>query len=150
MQTINVSQVLPLDPKRAFELIADHERFLSGGTLRCQITRPGTEEKNGLGARRKVDAKSIIFIEDIVAFERPDHYEYKIVELGGPIGRFLALNHHGGRLQLRPHARGTQIDWTSTFSVTTPVIGRAIEKMIAPGIERAFSRLLSRAARQSI
>lgn len=149
MQTINVSQKLPLEPEQAFALIADHERFLSGGALQCRITQPGNEEKNGLGARRVVNAKSIIFVEDIVAFQRPDHYEYKIVELGGSVGRFLALDHHGGRLQLQPHAEGTQVEWTSTFSVTTPLIGRLIERMIAPGISKAFSKLLSRAANQS-
>src|SRR5271155_5318026 len=78
---------------RVFDLVGDHERFLSGARTRTVITRSGDPERNGKGCLRTVHTQPAIrFVEEITSWERPVSYEYWIRESSLPI------RHHGGLL----------------------------------------------------
>lgn len=148
MHQIQVTILIAADQERTFDALSDHERFLSGRGLSCKLVRAGTAEPNGLGARRQVDAGNLVFNEDIVAFERPNSYQYLITELGGSLGRWLPLEHQLGRLEFTETDHGTRVDWTSRFLVRIPILGWFIERLFGLGLKRSFNKLLARASRE--
>jgi hypothetical protein len=148
MHQIQVTTVIDADRERTFEALSDHERFLSGQGLSCQLVRAGASEPNGLGARRRVDAGNLVFNEDIVAFERPISYQYLITELGGSLGRWLPLEHQLGLLEFTDTDSGTRVDWKSRFLVRIPILGWLIERMFGVGLKGSFNKLLAKANRE--
>jgi hypothetical protein len=147
MHQIQVTTLIGADRERTFEALSDHERFLNGRGLKCQLVRAGDSEPNGLGARRRVDAGNMVFNEDIVAFDRPNSYEYRITELGGSMGRLLRLQHEHGRLELIEEKAGTRVVWTTRFRVRIPILGWLLERLMGAGLKGSFSRLLAQANR---
>jgi hypothetical protein len=145
MYRIHVQHALPADRHQAFALLSDHSRFIRGPQVSCQLVRAGETEPNGLGATRRVDAGNIVFHEDIVVFERPAAYEYKITRLEGSLGRWLPIRHRMGRLELSDQGEQTQVDWISEFDISIPGVGRVMESMMGKSLERAFLRLLKQA-----
>ena len=49
------------------------------------------------------------------------HLDYLIVKLSVP------FEHHGGWIRLTPGGDGTHVDWRSSYTVPTPLVGRLQE-----------------------
>ena len=145
MHTINISQTYSADPGRVFAALTDHEQFLSGKGLSCTLITAGENERNGLGAVRRVDGGSMVFTELINVFDRPQAYEYRITELSGWMGRMLPMHHVQGRLEFSETDEGTRVDWMSRFEVRIPLLGWLLERVLGHSLISAFGRLLTRA-----
>ena len=144
MHTINISQTYTAGRNQVFELLADHERFLAGKDLSCTLITPGGDERNGLGAVRRVDGGSMVFTERINLFDRPQAYEYLIIELTGWMGRWLPMHHVQGRLEFSETAEGTRVDWMSRVEVRIPLLGWLLERVLGHSLISAFGRLLAK------
>ena len=132
-------------PERVFDAAADHETFLRSkdGTT-CMIVRAGATERNGLGCIREVRAgRRARYVEEIVAWDRPNGFEYLIRETSLPI------RHEGSRLAFIPRGTGTDVTWTARFAVTVPVIGGLLRVWLDHLLTRAFTEFL-RAAKQKL
>jgi hypothetical protein len=127
-----------------FALVSDHERFLRGfGVDRCVVTTPGTPAPNGLGAIREVVSGPIRFLEEIVRFEPPHRYDYRIVRLTVS-GVAMPMEHELGWLELQEAAGLVRLDWFSRFRITLPLAG-ALESRLALQFGRSFGKLLGQA-----
>ncbi len=147
MREIHVSHHFGAPPERVFAALADHERFLTMGGIRCRLQREGTLERNGIGAVREVEGDGLRFVEHITAFDAPRHYEYVIRTLVRSNGAALPLRHERGWLDFMIEGDGTRVDWHSRIHATIPVLGPLlIEPLVARKLKRAFGALLSRAA----
>ncbi len=128
-----------------FDAVSDHERFFRGhGVTRSQVTRPGRDEKNGLGAIREIDAGGHHFVEEVVRFERPRRFDY-IVRSVTRGGMRLPMQHELGWLELSEQGRGTHLEWRSRFRITIPLLGGVLERVMGPRMAQAFQRLLEQA-----
>ena len=151
MREIHVSHHFAAPPETVFAAIADHERFLTMGSMRCRLQREGTPERNGIGAVRQVEGDGLRFVEHITAFDAPRHYEYVIRSLARSSGAALPLRHERGWLDFTRDANGTRVDWHSRVHATIPLLGPLlIEPLVARKLQRAFSALLSHAAARMI
>ncbi|HEX4338304.1 MAG TPA: SRPBCC family protein [Polyangiaceae bacterium] len=132
---VHIETAAPLE--RVFELMSDHESFISGPGARCTLTRPGKSEKNGLGAVREVDALGLHFLEEVTLFERPRRYDYLVRSISLK-GRRLPFAHDAGWLEFSERAGKTRVDWHSRFRVTIPVLGFVIERLSGRKLAAAF------------
>jgi uncharacterized protein YndB with AHSA1/START domain len=131
--------------ERVFDALADHERFFRGRPIeRCVVTKPGTHEKNGLGAVREVDVGGQHYVEEVVRFERPRRFDY-IVRSVTRGKRKLPVQHALGWLELGETSAGTTVEWRSRFRFRIPLLGRLIERTQGPKVARLLERLLAQA-----
>jgi uncharacterized protein YndB with AHSA1/START domain len=138
MRTIRVEKLLHAPAERVFDVLADHEGYVRfPGVKSATLTRTGTAERNGVGAVRQIDLGAARFEEEIVAFERPNLLEYRIIRSRPPI------EHELGRLRFTPRPDGVEVIWTSTFRVKVPVIGGLLTLVAVRTMASAFDRVLA-------
>jgi uncharacterized protein YndB with AHSA1/START domain len=137
MRTIKVTRQIPAPPERVFDLLADHanyDRFR--GVRSSELLSEGNPPPNGVGAMRLVRSGPIRFEERITTFERPTKLDYLIVKINAP------YEHEGGRIRLSEQDGGTRAEWTSAFSVPTPLVGGIQERIWSYILARGFRRVL--------
>jgi uncharacterized protein YndB with AHSA1/START domain len=104
MRTIRVQRTLKAPIEDVFEVLADYEGYVRfPGVRSAKVVRPGSSERNGLGAVREIDLGSAWFREEITAFERPSRLDYHILK-SRP-----SMEHEGGSIRLRPVEGGTEV-----------------------------------------
>jgi uncharacterized protein YndB with AHSA1/START domain len=138
MEQIHVNVYIHAPVERVFDAVSDHEGFLrSEDGTRTTLLRPGTTERNGLGALREVRVgRRVRYVEEITAFARPTSFSYQIIESRPP------LKHHGSQMRFTPRGEGTEIDWTGRFELTVPLVGRALGPITRRMLTAAFTELL--------
>ena len=139
-RSIRVERRLDAPVEGVFEILADHagyDRF--GGIRRAELLRPGTSDRNGVGALRRVTIGPFTFDEEITAYEPPSRLDYLIVKLN------LPYEHEGGSIRLGPaDGGGTDAIWTSTFEI--PIrLGGVAERAFALVFARGFDKTLEKA-----
>jgi uncharacterized protein YndB with AHSA1/START domain len=137
MYEVHVHTEIVAPIERVFEAMSDHESFIGGAGGRCVVTRPGGSEKNGLGAIREVDAMGLHFVEEVLRFERPHRYDYRVRSIAVK-GRPLPFAHELGWLEFSELAGKTRVDWHSRFRIPIPVLGFVIERLSGPRLAAAF------------
>ena len=125
-----------------FDAMADHGRYYRFRPIsQSELTREGDADKNGVGAVRRLRAGLLRFDEEITAYERPNRLDYLIIDVNVP------LDHDGGSIRFEPTKSGTKVLWTSSFRITTPVVGGPLGAAFGLGLRRSFTRMLEDAAR---
>jgi uncharacterized protein YndB with AHSA1/START domain len=138
MQTIDITETIPLPIERAFELLADHANYHRfPGITRSELLENGTPAPNGLGAVRRVALGDVVLDEKITGFEPPERLEYRIIA-----SKPVNVVHEGGTMELTAVAEGTRIRWRSSFKLSIPVIGWFVTRRAAKQFERGFRSLL--------
>jgi uncharacterized protein YndB with AHSA1/START domain len=83
---IEVTRTLNAPIEKVFEMLTDHANYKQfRGIDDSELIREGNSETNGLGAQRRIKAGPVTFFEDVVAFERPTLFEYRIVKMTPPL-----------------------------------------------------------------
>lgn len=138
MEEVHVNVYIHAPAERVFDAVSDHARFLSNEDGLCTtILKPGIEEHNGLGCVREVKVgRGARYVEEITAWERPSSFDYQIRGTSQP------LRHHGARVRVIPRGEGTEIDWTTRFEITLPLVGRALGPLFRRMLTAAFTELL--------
>jgi len=137
MRSIHVTRSIPAPPEAVFDRLADHANYDRFRPIhRSELVREGDPAPNGVGALRRIKVFPLVFEEEITAYERPTRLDYLIVKLNVP------FRHDGGSIKLTPAGDSTHVDWRSTYSVPTPVIGGAEELVFQSLLVRGFRRVL--------
>jgi uncharacterized protein YndB with AHSA1/START domain len=137
MRSVHVTRTIPAPAEKVFDLLADHANYDRFRAINgSKLLREGDPAPNGVGALREIKVRPLTFEEEITAYERPTRLDYLIVKLNVP------FQHDGGSITLSPDGDATHVDWRSTFSVPTPVIGGAQEVVWQPVLARGFRRVL--------
>jgi uncharacterized protein YndB with AHSA1/START domain len=138
MAHIDVTKTLDAPIEHVFEMLSDHAAYAANfrGVRKSSVTREGDAEPNGLGAVRAITAGPIHFEEEITAFERPTRMDYLIVRVNAPIV------HEGGSIRLEPEGDRTRVHWTSTFSVSTPVVAAPLGATLQFVFGQGFKSML--------
>jgi hypothetical protein len=137
VQTITVVRVVGAPIDQVFDRLAEHERYGEfRGVRSARLLKPGTLEKNGVGAVRAIVSAIGSFEEEITRFDRPRRMDYQIIRSRPP------LEHQGGSVELEATAGGTRVTWTSTIRVKSPVLARFLTKLATGAGTRAFDAIL--------
>lgn len=98
-------------PEHVWDVLADHEGMTKWAPgLKATLTTPGTGERNGVGAVRRIEGPGPVppIVERIVTFEPGRHLGYDAIS-GVPFRGYR------GDVELRPAGSGTEILWSITI-----------------------------------
>jgi uncharacterized protein YndB with AHSA1/START domain len=144
MRSVHVTRTIPAPAEKIFDLLADHANYDHFRPINgSELLREGDPVPNGVGALRRIKVRPLTFEEEITAYERPTKLDYLIVKLNAP------LDHHGGSITLVPEGDATRVDWRSSFTVPTPLVGGVQEMIWQPVLARGFRRVLEDVERMS-
>jgi hypothetical protein len=137
MRSVHVTRTIPAPAEDVFDLLADHANYDQFRPIHgSELVEQGDPVPNGVGALRRIKVWPLVFDEEITVYERPTRLDYLIVKLNVP------FKHDGGTINLSRDGGGTLVDWRSSFSVPTPVIGGVEELIWEPVLARGFRRVL--------
>ena len=137
MQSVHVTRTISAPAEAVFDLLADHANYERFRPIHASaLLREGEPAPNGVGALREIKVRPLTFEEEITAYERPGRLDYLIVRLNVP------FEHHGGSIRLSSEGEATHVDWRSSFTVPTPIVGGVEELVWKPVLARGFRRVL--------
>ena len=115
-----------------FERISDHEAMGDWpGIGSCRLVREGTP-RNGLGAVRQVKARGLTILEEIVHYEPPLRYDYRITK-GLPVD-------HLGSVRLSPTEGGVELSWEVRMTSRWPLVCEVVGNLLGKGLDEALAR----------
>jgi len=104
-------------PETVFDVLTDHRRYTEITSLRkAELEREGEPEPNGLGAIRVLTVAGPPMREEVIGYERPSRFSYKI--LSG-----LPVRDHVGTVELSPKDGGTEVTYAVKTTPTIPLAG---------------------------
>ena len=126
-----------------FDALTDHRAIADyvWAVRRSTLDREGTPAPNGVGAVRRLEALGPAIVEEIIEYQRPTGYAYKMVS-GAPV------RDHVGTVALREVGTGTEVSWhlRSTPKIAgfdwllSPVLKRVISELLNGGVDAAEGR----------
>jgi uncharacterized protein YndB with AHSA1/START domain len=126
-----------------FDALTDHRAIADyvWAVRRSTLDREGTPAPNGVGAVRRLEALGPAIVEEIIEYQRPTGYAYKMVS-GAPV------RDHVGTVALREVGTGTEVSWhlRSTPKIPgldwllSPVLKRVISELLNGGVDAAEGR----------
>ncbi len=132
--------VLDVPISRAWEVLADHEGMSSWGPVTVTLDRPGTPERSGLGAVRRIVAPgpAPAIVEEVVVFEPQRQLSYRAVS-GVPFRNYRC------DVMLTEVPQGTQVDYSVGYTPRVLLLERVPVALVARGLLAAYSRAVRRA-----
>lgn len=117
-----------------FDSLTDHRGIANYVKLarRSTLDREGVPAPNGLGAVRRIEAIGPAFVEEIIDYERPHRYAYKMLA-GAPV------REHVGTVTLRPSGNGTEVSWHLRSQPKIP----GLDWLLTPVMKRVIGELLN-------
>ena len=133
MASFTLFREVDAPPEVVFDVLTDHRRYAEITRLRkSELEREGDPAPNGVGAIRVLAAVGPPIREEVVVYERPSRFSYKV--LSG-----LPLRDHLGTVSLEPSAGGTKVTYALKAIPTVPFAG----KVVMLGLKRAVTELLN-------
>lgn len=140
--TLTRNSTAPIET--VFDAMTDHRRIADHlwACRRSTLDREGIPAPNGVGAIRRLVVVGPPFVEEIIDYERPTRYAYKMLS-GAP------TRDHVGTIRLRAAGTGTEVSWhlRSTLKIPgvdrlmLPVFKKVIDEFLKGGIAAAEHRV---------
>lgn len=126
-------------PEVVFDVLTDHRRYAEMTALRkAELEREGDPAPNGVGAIRVLTLAGPPMREEVIAYERPHRFSYKI--LSG-----LPVRDHVGTVELRPGDGGTEVTYAVHTTPTVPLGGA----LVVAGVKQGIKTLLNGVKKES-
>lgn len=126
-------------PEVVFDVLTDHRRYPEiTGLRKAELEREGEPGPNGVGAIRVLSLAGPPMREEVIAYERPFRFAYKI--LSG-----LPVRDHVGTVEMQPAGSGTEIVYAIKTTPTIPFAGAATVAVL----KQAIKSLLGGVAKES-
>lgn len=114
-----------------FDGLTDHEAMARWpGISACRLIREG-QPRNGLGAIRAVTAMGLTLQEEVVRFEPPHRFEYRIIR-GLPV-------EHLGTVTVDDLPSGTRVTWHVRISSRVPLLSAVVARLLGRGLPKALA-----------
>lgn len=129
-------------PEVVFDVLTDHRRYAEITPLRRSVLeREGTPPPNGVGAIRAVSAIGPPLREEVVVYEPPSRFSYKVLS-GAPI------RDHLGTVLLEPAGDGTRLVYAVKMTPTLPIAGGLVVGLTKLGIRSLLNGVTAEAERR--
>lgn len=126
-------------PEIVFDVLTDHRRYPEITSLRkAALEREGEPAPNGVGAIRVLTVAGPPMREEVIAYERPWRFSYKI--LSG-----LPVRDHVGTVELEAADGGTEITYAVKTTPTLPLAGPVFMAVL----KKAIKDLMAGVAKES-
>jgi uncharacterized protein YndB with AHSA1/START domain len=116
-----------------FDAITNHRGIADyvWAVRRSTLDREGTPAPNGVGAIRRLEAVGPPIVEEIIDYQRPIRYAYKMLS-GAPV------RDHVGTVELREAGTGTTVSWHLRSTPKIP----GLDRLLSPVLKRVIGELL--------
>lgn len=132
MASFTLLREVAAPPEVVFDVLTDHRRYSELTPLRrSELEREGEPAPNGVGAIRVLSAVGPPMREEVIAYERPHRFSYKV--LSG-----LPVRDHVGTASLEAAGNGTKVTYALRTTPTIPFAGGVVMLVL----KRAISQLL--------
>lgn len=132
MASFTLLREVAAPPEVVFDVLTDHRRYSELTPLRrSALEREGDPAPNGVGAIRVLSAVGPPMREEVIAYERPRRFSYKV--LSG-----LPVRDHVGTASLEAAGDGTRVTYALRTTSTIPFAGGVVMLVL----KRAISQLL--------
>jgi uncharacterized protein YndB with AHSA1/START domain len=112
-----------------FEVLTDHARYSELTPLRkSELEREGEDDRNGVGAIRKLTVVGPPMREEVIAYEAPSRFSYTV--LSG-----LPVRDHVGTVELTPNGGGTKMVYAVRTQPTLPLVGPVVVAAVKQAIK---------------
>jgi uncharacterized protein YndB with AHSA1/START domain len=126
-------------PETVFDVLTDHRRYTEITSLRkAELEREGEPAPNGLGAIRVLTVVGPPMREEVIGYERPNRFSYKI--LSG-----LPVRDHVGTVELKAADGGTEVTYAVKTTPTIPLAGPVFMAIL----KKAIRDLIGGVAKES-
>ena len=117
-----------------FDALTDHRAIADyvWAVRRSTLDREGTPAPNGVGAVRRIEALGPAIVEEIIEYQRPTSYAYKMIS-GAPV------RDHVGTVALREVGTGTEVSWHLRSTPKIP----GLDWLLSPVLKRVIGELLN-------
>jgi hypothetical protein len=130
-------------PEIVFDVLTDHRRYAEMTRLRkSELEREGEPAPNGVGAIRAVSAIGPPLREEVIVYERPSRFSYKVLS-GAPV------RDHLGTVLLDPAGAGTKITYAVKMIPTVPLVGGVVVGLTKLGIKQLLNGVTAEAERRA-
>jgi uncharacterized protein YndB with AHSA1/START domain len=130
-------------PGVVFDVLTDHRRYAEMSRLRkSELEREGDPAPNGVGAIRVLIAVGPPIREEVVVYERPSRFSYKV--LSG-----LPVRDHVGTVLLDPSEGGTHLTYALKAIPTVPFAGKVVMLALKRGVTDLLNGVVSEAERRA-
>lgn len=130
-------------PEIVFDVLTDHRRYNEITAVRkAELEREGEPAPNGLGAIRVLSVAGPPMREEVIAYERPSRFSYKL--LSG-----LPFRDHVGTVELTPLDQGTQVIYAVHTTPTVPLGGFVAMAVLKQAIKSLLSGVTKESERRA-
>jgi uncharacterized protein YndB with AHSA1/START domain len=130
-------------PETVFDVLTDHRRYADITPARKSVLeREGEPAPNGVGAIRVVSSVGPPLREEVVVFEPPSRFSYKVIS-GAPI------RDHLGTVLLEPGGAGTKITYAVRMTPTLPLVGGVVVGATKLGIKSLLKGVVAESERRA-
>jgi uncharacterized protein YndB with AHSA1/START domain len=130
-------------PETVFDVLTDHRRYTEITSLRkAELEREGEPEPNGLGAIRVLTLAGPPMREEVIGYERPSRFSYKI--LSG-----LPVRDHVGTVELTAAGGGTEVTYAVKTTPTIPLAGPVFMAFLKKGIRDLIAGVAKESERRA-
>lgn len=143
MASFTLVREIAAPPEVVFDVLTDHRRYAEMTPLRrSELEREGEPAPNGVGAIRVLSAVGPPMREEVVAYERPSRFSYKV--LSG-----LPVRDHVGTVSLEAAGAGTKVTYALRTTPTIPYAGSVVMLVIKRAISQLLNGVASEAERRA-
>jgi uncharacterized protein YndB with AHSA1/START domain len=143
MPSFTYERQVAAPPETVFAVLTDHRRYAEITPLRkAELEREGEPVPDGVGAIRKLSAVGPPLREEVLAYEAPTRFSYKL--LSG-----LPVRDHVGTVELSPSGDGTRVVYAVRTHPTVPVVGAAIVGVVKIGVKQLLEGIVRESERRA-
>jgi uncharacterized protein YndB with AHSA1/START domain len=142
MASFTFERVVAAPPETVFDVLVDHRGYADITPVRrVELEREGDPAPNGVGAIRVLHSVGPPLREEVVAYQRPSRFSYKILS-GVPV------RDHIGTVALTPEGTGTKIVYVVRMIPTVPIGGAVVVAVTKQAIKQLLSGITTESERR--
>jgi len=143
MASFTFTREVAAPAETVFEVLTDHARYSQITPLRrSELEREGDPAPNGVGAIRKLIAVGPPLREEVIGYEAPSRFSYKVVS-GIPV------RDHVGTVELTAEDRRTKMVYAVRTQPTVPLIGPVVVAVTKQAVKQLVEGIVKESERRS-
>jgi uncharacterized protein YndB with AHSA1/START domain len=143
MASFTFERQIAAPPQTVFAVLTEHANYAAVTPLRkSALEREGAPPPNGVGAIRVLSAVGPPLREEVIAYEPPRRFAYKLLS-GAPV------RDHVGTVELHPEGEGTRMVYAVRTIPTLPVAGAAVVAVSKQAIKALIKGISAESERRA-
>ena len=143
MASFTLAREVNAPPETVFDVLTDHRGYADITPMRKSVLeREGEPAPNGVGAIRALHAVGPPLREEIVSYERPSRFSYKV--LSG-----IPVRDHLGTVLLTPEGPGTKVTYAVHTTPTLRLGGGAVVAATKLAIKQLLNGITTESERRA-